>query len=1005
MEDTARSEKGILDRPLFSGGKISWWHVAYVGIILFVLFTRFWDLGSRGYSHDESIHAWESWKLITGQGYRHNPVYHGPFLYHFTALLFALFGDTDFTARLGAALFGVALTVMPLFFRRWLGTKGVIATTLFMAISPVMMDRSRFLRHDPFVALFNLMLFLGIMRYLAERKTRDLYLVAAALALGLTAKETTFITYFIFGTFLFLFWGVHWVRDRRLTWRQMTTLPVFDLMVAMGTLILPFASAFPIALLGQDPIDYNTGLWLKGLVFVGMVLMGVLIGYLWNWRRWLTCAGIFWGICVPLFTTLFSNPVDGFATGTVGQLGYWLSQHEVARGNQPWYYYLFVLPLYEFLPLTVGLGGLVFYARRGEPDAVPQAIEGDQALKIPFVGMLLYWFAVCFVMYSWAGEKMPWLTMHMALPLHLFAGWSMARLLNADWAAIKAKGGLVLLLLGPVFVYLVVRVLTTTPMPGLTVAAQSQWAELIVILLALGAVAGLSVPILGRLSTRDGLRMGALSVLVLLSFMTVRSAWMACFTNANDATEFLVYAHGTPDTAFVTDELEDISRRLTGGLYLDVAYDSASSWPFEWYLRDFENRRFFGDTLGAPTDAEAVILGAENEAANRAFLGNNYIRTEYRLIWWPHQDFYFGATLSGLWSALRDPVQRQEIKDVLLHREYARSLEDWYLVSKFSLYLRRDVAAQLWDLGPESITAEDLPGDEYIDKWGQVSARAAWGGANVLSSPKDLALDGQGYVYVADGGSNRILVLDQTGQTVRQIGGPEGTEGALSEPWGVAVGPNGDVYVADTWNHRVAVFGSDGTLTRSWGVFGSADAQGSGNLLYGPRDVAVDAQGNVYVTDTGNKRVIKYDSAGNVQAILGGAGSSEGQFQEPCGIALAADGTLYVADTWNQRVQVFDANLNYLRQWPIYAWQGASVVNKPYLAVDTEQNVYVTDPEGYRVLQFSREGVLERVWGQYGTDLSSMNLPTGIVVDDSGDIYVADAGNGRVMVFSVPEEG
>ncbi len=273
MEDTARSEKGILDRPLFSGGKISWWHVAYVGIILFVLFTRFWDLGSRGYSHDESIHAWESWKLITGQGYRHNPVYHGPFLYHFTALLFALFGDTDFTARLGAALFGVALTVMPLFFRRWLGTKGVIATTLFMAISPVMMDRSRFLRHDPFVALFNLMLFLGIMRYLAERKTRDLYLVAAALALGLTAKETTFITYFIFGTFLFLFWGVHWVRDRRLTWRQMTTLPVFDLMVAMGTLILPFASAFPIALLGQDPIDYNTGLWLKGLVFSQQVLM------------------------------------------------------------------------------------------------------------------------------------------------------------------------------------------------------------------------------------------------------------------------------------------------------------------------------------------------------------------------------------------------------------------------------------------------------------------------------------------------------------------------------------------------------------------------------------------------------------------------------------------------------------------------------------------------------------------------------------------------------------
>jgi len=1003
MEDTSRKEQGILDRRLFAGGKITWWHVTYVVIILFVVFTRLWDLGSRGYSHDESIHAWESWKLVTGQGYRHNPVYHGPFLYHFTALIFALLGDTDFTARLGAALFGIALTIMPVFFRRWLGKKGVLAATFFMAISPVMMDRSRFLRHDPFVAVFNLLLFLGIVRYLAERKKGDLYLVAAALALGLTAKETTFITYFVFGTFLFLFWAFHALRDRSLTLREMTSLPVFDLMIVMGTMILPFASAFPIALLGGDPSDYSTGLWWKALVFLGMLVIGVLIGVLWNWRRWLGCAAIFWAIIVPLFTTLFSNPVEGFATGTVGQLGYWLSQHEVARGNQPWYYYLFLLPLYEFLPLAVGLGGVVYFARRGEPEAVPQASRHECVPSIPFVAMLIYWFAVAFAVYTWAGEKMPWLAIHLVLPLHLLAGWTAAQLLNADWARIRARGGLWLLVGGPVFVYLVVRVLTTDPMPGLTVAAQAQWAELIVILLGLGAVAALIVPVLGRLSNREGLRMVALSFIILLSVMTLRYAWMASFINANYATEFLVYAHGTPDTALVADQLEDMSRRLTGGLDMKVAYDSASSWPFEWYLRDFGRRQFFGTTLGAPTDAEAVIVGAENEAANKAFLGNKYIRYEYRLIWWPDQDFYFGLTLEDMWNDLLDPVGRREIKDVLLHREYERSVSDWYLVSTFGLYVRRDVAARLWDFGPEALAAVgELPGDEYVEKWEQVPALAVWGGAGkapLMSSPKGLALDAEGHLYVADGGGNRVLVLDQMGQTLLTIGGAEGTDSVLSEPWGVGVAPNGEIYVADTWNHRVVVFGQKGNLLRSWGVFGSADAQGSGTLLYGPRDVAVDGTGNIYVSDTGNKRVVKYDPEGKVLAVLGGAGSGEGQFQEPVGIAVAQDGTLYVADTWNQRIQVFDADMNFVRQWPVYAWEGASVVNKPYLAVDEQQNVYVTDPEGYRVLKFDREGILQSVWGQFGSDLSSMDLPIGIAVDAEGDIYVADSGNNRILVF------
>ena len=97
-ETTLRQRTSLLDRPLPAISRISWWHVACAAIILFVLFTRLWDLGPRGYSHDESEHAWFAWKLITGESYVHDPTYHGPFLYFFTGLIFVLFGHSDYTA-------------------------------------------------------------------------------------------------------------------------------------------------------------------------------------------------------------------------------------------------------------------------------------------------------------------------------------------------------------------------------------------------------------------------------------------------------------------------------------------------------------------------------------------------------------------------------------------------------------------------------------------------------------------------------------------------------------------------------------------------------------------------------------------------------------------------------------------------------------------------------------------------------------------------------------------
>ncbi|MBC7255646.1 MAG: NHL repeat-containing protein, partial [Chloroflexi bacterium] len=406
-----------------------------------------------------------------------------------------------------------------------------------------------------------------------------------------------------------------------------------------------------------------------------------------------------------------------------------------------------------------------------------------------------------------------------------------------------------------------------------------------------------------------------------------------------------------------------------------------------------------------PLDADVVLVGLGNEAATKPFLGDRYYRRVYRLIWWPNQNWYMNMTLKGLWRDLHDKTARQKLWDVIFYRKYDVSLASWPFVSEFAMYIRRDIAQQLWDYGPEALlTTGPLPGDEYAAKWSQVAASAVWGspgqGPGQFRAPKGVALDRAGNLYVADSQNHRTQVLDAQGRWVR-MWGEEGTApGQFKEPWGVAVAEDGTVYVADTWNHRIQVFDAEGNFLRMWGVFGQVlDPNTYPNLLYGPRDIAIDAAGYLYVADTGNKRIVKYDPYGQMVGAVGGEGSGDGQMLEPVGIAIGPDGALYVADTWNQRIQVFDANLRFLRKWPIYTWSGMSVVNKPYLAVDRWGNVYATDPEGYRILQFDAQGQVLATWGQYGTDSFSMNLPTGIEVDASGALFVSDSENGRILVF------
>jgi uncharacterized protein (TIGR03663 family) len=1010
----ADSHSETLDKPLAEvlfratiEGRRHWETLLWVLLLVAAVGTRFWDLGARSLSHDDSLHALYSWKLYNGEGYSHDPMMHGPFLYHLNAFIYFLFGVSDYTTRISVALFGVILVVAPYLLRKWLGRMGAITSSLIFLMSPVLLHYSRHLRHDMFGCVWTLVMVIALFQFLAQRKDIWLYVGTAAMTLYLCTKETSYIFGFIGFSFLVVTYA--WERIRPARARAVSRLGALVVVI-----LLAIAGVFqamgrvdglaPAILLAGFGVAVLVAGRLRGSGTPLTEALGEIAP-----RTLLNCLVIAAIIFSLLFTTFFTNP-KGLITGVAGSVSYWLAQHGVQRGGQPWYYYvLLLLPLYEFLPSLFALGGVAYALLRHTPHAMPRKdhdLESEAVGQGLFLSFLAYWAITSLVLYSWAGEKMPWLATHLVLPLALIAGHFVGRVIErTDWKDIKERGGwLVALLLLPTLVALV-TLLRIRPFQGMSLSKLNQTGQWLAALLMAGLLTYVLVRYLQRLGRRGSLRVVFVTLFVLLSLCTVRYSWLASYINYDYAKEFIFYAHGTPDVHGVMAEIEDLSRRTVGEKQIKVAYDDDSTWPLEWYLKDYPNRAFYAaEPTRDALDAPVVIVGSKNESKVRPFLGNRYYRFEKRLVWWPIED-YKGLTPWRVWEMLRDPAERKKWWDIILYRKYEQSAATWSPSHIFYLYVRKDVADSLWDYHVGPVVSAPAEEDPYEKVRRALAAIRTWGGEGSepgqFQDPRGIAVGPEGRVYVADGSNHRVQVFDPEGKFLAQWGSQGSGPGQFQEPWGLAVASNGEVYVADTWNHRVAVFDGEGTFLRRWGAFAqAAQAEGAEGQFWGPRDIAIDAQGDIYVTDTGNKRVQKFSPEGEFLSQQGGVGIEPGQMDEPVGISISAAGHIYIADTWNQRVQEFDPSFTPLAQWPVEAWFGQSVSNKPYIANDPQGRVYVTDPEGYRVIVFIADGKLVATFGQYGNDNQSFALPAGIDVDMEGRIYVVDSANHRVMQFA-----
>ena len=1236
---------------------IDWEKALYLLFIALAFITRFWGLGDRVMSHDESLHTQYSYQYYIGDGYEHTPLMHGPFLFHATAFSYWLFGAAnDFTARVPVALLGVLLVFIPYFLRDWIGRKGALFASFLFLISPYITYYSRYIRHDIYIIIWAMIVVIAMWYYMRQRQEKYLYWFAAGVALMFCTKEVSFIYVAIFGSFLVmrlavLLWTSDWFRDalpklsqaaillgvailllgagfggKYITGREATSqavptesssgfaanpneaqpaadtgtaggngivfrwleiagigafaaailigvsklrprlddYPEFDLILLFSTLVLPTVSPLLTTLAGWNPRDYSfnqcyppgseslstlqlffaritdgscytafftSGLVRSGIFLVFTLLVAIFVGLWWNKRRWLIAAAVFHSIFLILYTSVFTNP-GGWTSGMIGSLGYWLEQQGVARGGQPWFYYFFAMPFYEFLPLLLTLLAAAYWTRRhrlhqiagywlgiltgglfagsivnllvyrgkvaqaialanaqaegaGQPLPAPLRIRADVPTSwtpllitflvivvvglvywflvrrgqirakyqlqdgeyghvsattfVDFVPFLFWWFLLTFVIYTVAGEKMPWLSTHFVIPMALAGGWYLQQRF-ADFHLRDLWNRHALLLIGVSVALVGAAFLAFGPLLlGKVPFGQQEQANLAAVGRLLGSflmfggmvyvwrlAAARSEAPNGEAAIRQ--RIPLITLLIILGAVTIRFTYMANFPNADYTNEFLVYAHGAPSTKdIVMQQIDELSLRLNGDKSMKVAFDNVSSWPYLWYLRDYPNRIYYGENPGSNIlDAPVILVGDTNYSKVEPLVGEDYEMTSHIFLWWPMEEYrklgwnaLIGDNLTPADQrrGLGKPAVRQALWDIFWLRDYTQYGEvfggsytagQWPLRRPLRLYIRKDVYADLWDYGAAAAAYEPPPNpyaEGELTPVASLSIGTTGSGPGQLMGPHNVAVAGNGMVYVLDAGNSRVAVFNPDGSFVTSWGQAGDQPGQFNDPWGIAVNDE-FVFVADTWNYRIQKFTRDGQVVLTFGASGSpAEGQSGGGLFYGPRDIILLPDNRLLVTDTGNHRLQLFDQDGNFLQSVGSLGSLLGQMHEPVGLALGPTGDIFLADTWNSRIQRFSADLVPLSEWKISAWKGQSIVNKPYLAVDSGGRLYVTDPEGYRILIFNAGGQYLGRFGAFGTDLLQFGLPQGIAVDAQNNVYVVDSANNRVLKFNAADIG
>jgi len=224
---------------------------------------------------------------------------------------------------------------------------------------------------------------------------------------------------------------------------------------------------------------------------------------------------------------------------------------------------------------------------------------------------------------------------------------------------------------------------------------------------------------------------------------------------------------------------------------------------------------------------------------------------------------------------------------------------------------------------------------------------------------------------------------------VTQTWGAQGSgPGEMEVVRDVAVDGECRVWVSDVNNGRVQI------LSCSWDYVGEI-VEADGLPLSSPYGLAIDGEGSLYVVDTNNHRVVKYNASGVFLWSVGARGTGPSQFQFPRDVCVDGDGFLYVLDTGNDRIQKFTAEGAFQREWggrgPDEGW-----FDTPCGLAEARGSIFVADSYNMRIQVFTTQGEFQSSWNGF----DDHSLPRAVEADTTGNVFVLDSAAGAVHKFA-----
>lgn len=935
-----------------------------------------------------------------------------------------LAGVSDYSSRIAPALLAVLLVMLPYLFRSYLGKLGSLITAVVLLISPSALYIGRFQRHDIYLMVPAVIIVYALLTFIKTRRKKYLYLLALAIGFIYTTHESYFIIGFAFflllaGTLVFEFIE-HKKKTSTTPFTEMPLAGSIKYILSQPIILLVSISLFliPVMLLYStffsnpqgffrqalpNPFDTTTalGYWLSQqdvargsqnwkyyltlmlpyeplAVFFGLLSIGI-VGYRMGKEK-VNQALILLGTLGVTFIGIQAEDLLRISRyQQMKQAGTLTSEHllnlrqETVVGTTV--YTVFFLLLF-FIPYFVARSKSLKNQKQYTP-----------SLLLPFSYFaeffLINWLIIVFIVLSWAGEKMPWINLQIAVPMIFLSTIALRDILTSFYKLIQQLPFIILTILGISFYCMFLL------MHPETVVSPSIWFVPLILLAVCILV------LLLKLQATSRQKVALIITTLWLGLLTTYSFVSACrvsYKSPDDPEELLVYTQSSKDVISASEKIKKVAHSLGNPKDIRITIESTQTWPFVWYLQDFD-KIGYPATITATSNEEIILIAKDSDARMKPIL-KDYVGEQYTLRWWwlvdlsnwhdnkANQTNYFKFwTSPELWKWI-----------------FTRQV--WSIKGTYDgmLYVRKDKAQEVWtDAAPVgSQPVEQETPDPYLNKTLKPTLIKTWGqmGSNLgdFNEPKTFTVDSLGNVYVVDRKNNRIQKFNASGNFVLSFG-QEGSEtGQFKEPSGIAIDSNNNLYVADTWNHRIQQFSPEGTFIATFGKPGQSDSAAE---FWGPRGIAISGN-ELFVTDTGNKKIKKFDLNGTLLNVWGEPGFDQGKFNEPIGIAVD-NNYVYVADTWNHRIQKFDHEGNFTAAWDIAGWQGQHNNNEPYLALDTRGDILATDPPNHRILKFSPSGEFIGSFGKNGTGDLEFDKPTGITVDKNGNIYIADTINSRVQ--------